>query len=247
MRREKRNKLLQEISEKEPYRIMANRVQQYKAEGKSCIAFTSHEKEQGKSYIIQEVALTLARSGYRVLLVDCHLFSGTLTTVLRHSEHLGVIDALESISEQAEENLALQYTHGIEENLYFMPKGGGIQTIAYEKVIKSEYLSAMFKNLKPSFDYILVEGPSFEYFSYTQNILAAMDGCILVLKAGALGIAGATALKEQLDHIGCTVLSCILNQKEDTTCKVSRVKRGTKKEHKQKVETHTVVGEGVMM
>lgn len=247
MRKEKRNRLLQELSQKEPFRVMANRMQHYKEEGKQCIAFVSHVKGQGKTYIIQEVARTLARSGHKVLLVDCNLFSERLTEVLGHSEHEGVIDALEQICANEANDLAMKYTQGIDENLYLMPKGGGMAEIVYEKLMKQEYFITMFNNLKPSFDYILVEVPSFEYFSYTQNILSAVDGGILVLKSGTLACTAAPALRKQLDVVGCDILSCILNEKEDTSCKVSKGKKGVKKEQKTKVESNNLLGEGVMM
>ncbi|MGL4736764.1 MAG: hypothetical protein ACRCW2_04835 [Cellulosilyticaceae bacterium] len=238
----------------EAFRVMANQLKKYQEQGKKCIAFTSHQKEQGKSYMIQSVANILSRGGSKVLVLDANVFKGTLTHLYDQRLEFGLLDILEKMSEEgvdclSREQLLEGYVYEIKEsNIYCLPKGGDGQEIIYERLIQEKYLKAILAELRSAFDYILVEVPSFECLSYTQIMTTAVDGCILVLKSGELQISDAGAVKEQISSLGCEMLSCVLNEKEEILYRLSKEEsvKQTKEITKQKEKEITLrASEGV--
>ncbi|MEG0578967.1 MAG: AAA family ATPase, partial [Niameybacter sp.] len=201
-----------------------------------------------KSYMVQQLAGTLARIGHKVLVVDGNLFAPTLTQRMASNDKLGLIEVLKGIYDKSNATSVQECIYSTEEeNLYILPKGGDGEEIAYEKWVRSEYLRTIVEELRPSFDYVLVEVPSFECLSYTQNITATMDGCILVLGSGELEVSKAAAVHEQIETLGCEMLSCMFNKKTDISYNLPKEKKSLKRKERRSKAAPVEVGEGVSL
>lgn len=194
----------------ESYRRFRNIIQDYSKSNIKCISVTSNSDKEGKTIVAKNLAVMLAKSGNKLLFIDCNLSNNL--------KEKGLIDILQEMGTLHISDIELKnYINDTQcENLSDLRLGTN-NLDDYDSIFKTENLKSIIECLKKSYDYIIIDAPSFEKLSYTQILAGATDGCLFVMKEGVNEVSKADLIKDKLAKIGCKVLGCVLNKEKKPT------------------------------
>jgi Mrp family chromosome partitioning ATPase len=204
----------------ERYRRLLNIIEGYKNNNISCISITSNSDMEGKTIIAKNIAVILAKSDENTLFIDCSLSlskGGKLKKTDTVKEK-GLINILEYINSEDINDWKLKnYIEDTQFEYLSILRLGTSDLNDYFSVFKIEYLKMVIDQLKKSFNYIILDIPSFENLSYAEVISSATDGCLFVLKEGVNEVSEGRIIRDKLNKIGCKVLGCIFNKEKIPT------------------------------
>jgi capsular exopolysaccharide synthesis family protein len=195
--------------------------------GKQTFVVTSLHTKAGTSTVAAHLALSLAQSGVRVLLIDAHLQKPSLQQLFKGSTTLGLTTVLTDYNWLQNANAHQVYnwlsqwqTHV--PNLWFLPAGPTISQQA--SIMLSPVLPMFLQNiLKPvphstkhgptsSFiDVIIFDTPPLEMTTDTLAIAACADASLLVIKAGKEQPQMVQKAQEILTRLQAPTLGVIVN------------------------------------
>lgn len=175
---------------------------------KKVIDITSCMEDEGKSTVAHLLAISLAQSGKRVILVDADMRKSVLTgSVHVQGRHkLGGLSLY--LSGQA-------YVNDIicETNIpgFYMIFTGPFPPNPAELLL-SERFDLMIAALKKNFDYVILDTPPLGIVTDSAIVADKCDGSILVIEAGAIGYQFAQDVVAQLEKADCPILGTVLNK-----------------------------------
>lgn len=171
------------------------------------ILITSSVPEEGKSNVAVNLAMTIAASGKRVVLVDCDLRKATFSRYLRiPRNHAGLTNVITSKDEGA---LAAALVR---------VKDSGITVLAAGTIPPNptELLSApmtekIFASLQKAFDYVIVDTPPVSLVTDAAVLCRMADGVLLVVRPGVTTIQSAQLSKKNLEAVNAHILGVVMN------------------------------------
>ncbi len=172
------------------------------------IVVTSCEPNDGKSYISIQIAVSMAKRGKKVLLIDADL---RLSVLNAHYEIqlLGPGYGLAHLlSGQCQLEDALYKTSV--PNVYLIPIGTDVQ--APLSLIATPDFDRLIQVVGETYDYVIIDAPPVGLVIDAAEIAKSCDGSILVLEYSKTHRRALAAAKEQLERTGTPILGCILNK-----------------------------------
>lgn len=171
------------------------------------ILITSSVPEEGKTNVAVNLAMTIAASGKRVVLVDCDLRKATFSRYLRiPRNHAGLTNVITSKDEGA---LAAALVR---------VKDSGITVLAAGTIPPNptELLSApmtekIFASLQKAFDYVIVDTPPVSLVTDAAVLCRMADGVLLVVRPGVTTIQSAQLSKKNLEAVNAHILGVVMN------------------------------------
>lgn len=171
------------------------------------ILITSSVPEEGKTNVAVNLAMTIAASGKRVVLVDCDLRKATISRYLRiQRSHAGLTNVITSKDEGA---LAAALVR---------VKDSGITVLAAGTIPPNptELLSApmtekIFASLQKAFDYVIVDTPPVSLVTDAAVLCRMADGVLLVVRPGVTTIQSAQLSKKNLEAVNAHILGVVMN------------------------------------
>ena len=144
------------------------------------IVVTSFNPGSGKSFLVMNVAKSLALKGKRVLVIDGDL---------RHASASAYVDSprrgLSSYLVGVEEDLSsLVVKSSYDDNLWVLPVG--IIPPNPTELLESERLAQCFETIKGEYDYVFVDCPPIDIVADTQIIERFATRTFFVVRAGLL-------------------------------------------------------------
>lgn len=158
---------------------------------------------EGKSLICGNLALTIAASGRRVLLIDADLRRPGLGTQFDIDQVPGLSDVLVG---RARLDQALRLWEG---NLTLMPCGYLPPNPA--EILDGEAMRTLLRDLRDRFDVILVDTPPLVPVTDGAVLAALADGVILVVRQGKPTRHQLALAAQRLDLVGARLLGSVLN------------------------------------
>lgn len=137
---------------------------------------TSSIPSEGKSTLSSNLAVTLAMSGAKTLLIDADMRRGALHTLFKVQAQPGLADYL---TEQAPLESTIIPTSV--ENLDILPRGHG-NSSANDKLL-GQPTDVLLKTLYPEYEYILIDSAPVLAADDTSNLAPKVDGVIFVLRS----------------------------------------------------------------
>lgn len=167
------------------------------------IAVTSSQNEEGKSFVAFHLACTLAKKGYRVLIVMADMRK---TTAIGELPMMGVVDVIEGKAETEK----VIYNTDIE----------GIDVIFSGATKKNENLNlgrkvygVMMKCLKEDYNYIIIDMPTLGKTDNDEVLLKEADASVLVIQPNRASKSKIQKNIKLIESYNCKVLGAILNNK----------------------------------
>jgi polysaccharide biosynthesis transport protein len=194
----------------EAYRILRSNLSSMRAgETLKLLVVTSPGIGEGKSTTAANLAVTFARQGMRVLVIDADLRRPRLFKLLGGSRGPGFTDLIVGRSSAAE---AIQQTDV--PNLYLLSSGPP-DAEALEQ-LGSIGVRELLRRLCERFDMIVIDTPPLLAGADASDLGAAADGVLLVVRAGSTARVSATHALAQLNSAGATVVGSVLNDPDET-------------------------------
>ena len=167
------------------------------------ILITSSVPEEGKTNVAVNLAMTIAASGKRVVLVDCDLRKATISRYLRiPRNHAGLTNVITSKDEGA---LAAALVR---------VKDSGITVLAAGTIPpnpSAPMTEKIFASLQKAFDYVIVDTPPVSLVTDAAVLCRMADGVLLVVRPGVTTIQSAQLSKKNLEAVNAHILGVVMN------------------------------------
>lgn len=168
------------------------------------VLVTSSGPKEGKSTVSGNLALTMADTGKKVLLVDCDLRKPSLHKKFGISNEIGLSNILAGECEAM--SAASQYM----DNLFILTSG----TIPPNpsEMLVSKKMKVFIEEMRKSYDFIILDTPSV-IETYDARILSTIaDGVVLVVSSGKSERDLVKKAKDLLDNVKANIIGVVLNK-----------------------------------
>jgi capsular exopolysaccharide synthesis family protein len=158
------------------------------------LLLTSTLKGEGKSTTASNLAITIADSGRKTLLVDCDLRKGQLREMFSLPPTKGLSDLLTG---GADIDAAVKSTKI--NNLYVIPAGS--KNSKPSELLDSPQMSSLINKLKDRYEYVILDSPPIIKMPDASILSRLVDAVILVIQAGRAKKVDVALAKEKLDQV----------------------------------------------
>lgn len=169
------------------------------------ILITSCKENEGKSTVSTELCKSLAESGKRTLLIDCDMRKSVL--LKKNVKTKQVTGLSEVLSGLADIKDVLYHTQYPNFNVVF---AGHFPPNPVE-LIGQGRLESLLEQLKPQYDYIIIDSPPLGIVIDAAVIATCCDGAVLLISNKNVNRSLALQVKNQLEKSGCKILGAIMN------------------------------------
>ncbi|MBL4884967.1 MAG: polysaccharide biosynthesis tyrosine autokinase [Planctomycetaceae bacterium] len=195
----------------EAYRLVRTSLLFGATEGKcSIIQFTSPDPGDGKSTLCANVAVAVANSGKRVLIIDSDLRRPTQHKLFG-VEHDAGLSSL--IVDGGEIQDVIQET--VIENLQILPAGP--KTHHPSELLHSNELGSILEALRVKYDFIFLDSPPVLAVSDAAALSQVSDKVLIVLKNSRSCVPHAKQTRVSLDLVNANVMGIVVNSVSDET------------------------------
>ncbi|HEV3469100.1 MAG TPA: polysaccharide biosynthesis tyrosine autokinase [Pyrinomonadaceae bacterium] len=171
---------------------------------------TSSMPGEGKTTMAVNTAVSLARTGAFVLLIDADLRNPRLHSIFKLKNETGLSTLL---SEEADETEALRaVTPDAVSGVDVLPSGPMIPESA--ELLSGEPMSRLVKVYRAVYDYVVIDTPPLAFFSDGVQLSTLVDGVVLVVDSGASSRDSAQQSYQALRDVGANVCGVVLNHAE---------------------------------
>lgn len=174
--------------------------------GEGCKRFciTSSMPGEGKSITILNLAISIAQTGKRVLLIDADLRRPALARLLAVNPAPGLSNVLADQATLSEAIRAETYP-----NLDVMLSGDVPPNPS--ELLSSEQMVKLVEDVSRKYDYVLVDAPPVNLVSDCCIVANMLDGIVLLARQGKARKDGVKQAINQLRLTECKVLGCVFN------------------------------------
>lgn len=167
---------------------------------------TSSIPGEGKSLVSANLALSVAQSGKKTVLIDANFHNPSQHKLLNLNPEVGLI---ELFMKNASQNDVVKNT--TLDNLYVVTSGDGNNLSIPPSYLLSSDLEDLIKSLRDRFDVIIFDSSSAASASEAAAIGSKVDGVLLVIKANDTKEDIILLVKQQIQNSGGNILGAVLN------------------------------------
>lgn len=140
------------------------------------IAFTSAKQNEGKSVTAINLAISLAKNGQKVVLIDCDLRMASVAKKLRIKQKPGLTNLLFG------QNSALDVVYHHPEGIDVIPAGTLPPNPA--EILGSSRMSTVLEFMKDHYDFVLLDAPPVGIVTDAAVLAPQASGVVLVVRQG---------------------------------------------------------------
>jgi polysaccharide biosynthesis transport protein len=170
---------------------------------------TSPNPNEGKTTVLSNLAIALADTDRRVLVIDADLREPRLHTIFNVPNNWGLTDLLQergSLERRAVDSMAKPtYISG----LYVLPSGPGAASIF--RLLCSSRVDELLRSAAREFDMVLIDTPPMLALPDARILARRTEGAIVVLRAGRTNRDMAQAAVQKFIDDGIPVVGTVLN------------------------------------
>ena len=174
------------------------------------VIVTSSMPKEGKSSSIINLALTLALTNARVLLIDCDMRKSAIHKILKMkgmpglSEYLGGMAQLPEVMQDAG-------------TMSFKVICAGTNPPNPAELLAGEAMEELIASLEEKFDYILMDTPPVNVVADTLALAKVSDGVIMIAREGETNHRDFSKAVSSLKFADAKILGLILNDVQSKT------------------------------
>jgi capsular exopolysaccharide synthesis family protein len=175
------------------------------------LLIASASPDEGKTTVATNLAISLAQTGKKLLLIDADVRRGQIHQIFRQSESPGLMDYLMDETNFSEDaSLGEPFIRRTRvDNLYILPSGAQVPNP--EAFLSSEKMERLIKNLKEEYDIILFDSPALLAAADAMMLAPHVDGALLVVRSGVTQRQMALRAIELLENIHTEIRGIVLN------------------------------------
>ena len=171
------------------------------------ILITSSEKEEGKSTISGNLALSFAQNDKKIILLDCDFRRASIHKKFKIPNLIGLSEIL--IGEKSLKETVQQYNDNLD-----ILSSGKIPANPSE-MLASNAMTNLIEKLKEKYDMVILDSASLQAFTDAQILATKVDGTILVVQAERTKKESIIEAKNRLDKVGANIIGTVLNAVRD--------------------------------
>jgi capsular exopolysaccharide synthesis family protein len=171
------------------------------------VCVTSAGPGEGKSTVAANLAVVMAETGKKTLLIDCDLRKPTLHKTFSLSNSVGLSDLLagkivfeKAVQESGVDNL--------------MVLTSGTKPPNPSELLASSKIKKFITALRTMFDFIIIDTPPVLLVTDPQLLAGYTDGYLLVLASAEVDKDAAVKAKDLLEKVNAKILGAVLNKFE---------------------------------
>lgn len=168
------------------------------------ICVTSAVASEGKSTTSVNNAITFARAGKKVLLIDCDLRKPNVYRILNIKNDKGISEVL--VSEAEIKNVIHK---NVFENMDVITSG--VIPPNPVELLSSERMSQVISELSQNYDYIFIDAPPIAIVTDAALISNFTDGVIIVVRQNVAERKMILDAVKKLEFVGAKILGFVLN------------------------------------
>ena len=172
------------------------------APGGRVLLITSTAENEGKSTVAANVALALAQSGRRVLLIDADLHKAAQWKLLDHRPQTELLSVLEGTAEAAPEHLD---RYGLDVLLSTR------SSTAAAELLGTERMAALLAKAREGWDHVVVDSPPMAMFSDVEALADQADLSLLVVRQDTVPAQVVNDMADALGQCRARLLGCVFN------------------------------------
>ncbi len=193
---------------KEAYKALrANFVFSMAATKKNVVAISSANPGEGKSTTTANIALSLAQTGKKILLIDADMRKPVQHLTFKLKNKKGLSDVLANIRKIEE---VVQKSHI--ENLYVLTSGPKPPNPS--ELLSSESFGEMMDKLSKEYDYVIIDTPPVNVVSDAMTISDYIAGIVLVIRHNFTRYEDMNRAIKQIQLADSDILGFVLNDIE---------------------------------
>lgn len=171
------------------------------------IGITSASQGDGKTTLAINLAALSAKSGLRVLVIDCNFHNPSLSNGFAPDVESGLVEVLadQTLLESSKIRIEMQ---GID----FLPVGNASPDAPAGRAINFESMRALLKNAVESYDVVLLDMPEIRTDFDALNIGALLDGVILTVTWGSTSTELLAEAAHMLRTSQSNIIGAIINK-----------------------------------
>jgi non-specific protein-tyrosine kinase len=164
---------------------------------------SSPSRGDGKSDVVANLAVVLARAGKLVILIDANLRRPQIASLFGVADQNGLAQLLES--ESLPEPVEVSSVPG----LFVLPAGGVASNSS--EILGSQRMYRLIQEYKARADVVLVDSPPL-WYSDALALAPQVDGVLLVVSSGTTGRENTINAVESLRLVGARIIGTVLNR-----------------------------------
>ena len=168
------------------------------------LMITSAVPAEGKTTVAANLALALADSGQRVVIVEADMRRPRATSYLGLIGDVGLTNVLVGRAEL--EDVLQPYGDGA---LMVLAAGPAAPNPA--QLLASGSMAALLEKLRASYDYVIVDAPPLLPVADSTGLAVLTDGALLVVRHGSTTTEQVRQARATLDRVGATTFGVVLN------------------------------------
>lgn len=192
----------------EAYRTLRTNIQFSSFDKKiQSIMLTSSGPGEGKSTISANLAVVMAETGAKTILVDCDQRKPNLHKIFLTSNESGLSNVLAgkvSFEDAVKQNTV--------ENLDLLTSG--IRPPNPAELLGSKKMENFLQQLKEKYEYVILDTPPVVAVTDAQLLSRYVDGCLLVVSSSQVEKEAAVKARDLLTKVGANILGAVLNKLE---------------------------------
>jgi capsular exopolysaccharide synthesis family protein len=189
----------------EAYRTLRTNLQFSKIEGNiKSMLITSSGPKEGKSTTSANLAIAIAQSGKKVVLIDADLRRPVVHSIFGMDKAGGVTNYL--MNDISYEKMIKKT---IMENLSII--SSGVLPPNPSELISSKRMEELIERLKKDFDMVIFDTPPVIAVTDAAILSTKVDGSLLVVSAGQTNVDAVIRAKSLLDNVNARILGALLN------------------------------------
>jgi polysaccharide biosynthesis transport protein len=172
------------------------------------IVVTSCVPAEGKSTTAINLAVTLAQTGARVLIIDADMRRPTIHSAFGIANERGLCNILANEMSEAETLSYIQQE--AESGLYLLTSGPVPPNPA--ELVGSDQMQNLITHLKKTFDHVVIDSPPLASFTDGVLLSSICDGVVLVVHANECSRKVVLRSQQALEEVGAKILGVVLNR-----------------------------------
>lgn len=170
------------------------------------ILVTSSKMEEGKSTTAANLAITMAQSQHKVIIVDCDLRRPKLHKLFAVDNSTGLSDLL---TKDEPLNTVLHHS-GLVEGLDIV--SSGVIPPMPSELLDSKKMEKLLLDLRERYDYVIIDSPPVLSVTDATILSKIVDGVLLAVASNETHVDAIVTAKKALDKVHANIIGTVLTK-----------------------------------